>query len=172
MLITRRPSDTLARIGLSGGSNASSVIENSVTRTGTTRLRLQMNSTSGASGGRISSVPLALCAATASNSVDARVDQRLEHRELRRDAERDGVGVAVGEFELVGGVDLGVELDRLDRRPLEPERLRALAAAVAADALHLVAARQRVGVVLQRDRALASRRRRREHDEAAFDEFG
>src|SRR5260221_13124475 len=41
VLITRRPSETLARSGLSDGSKASSVIEKSVTRTGTTRLLLQ-----------------------------------------------------------------------------------------------------------------------------------
>ena len=55
--MTRRPRLTLARVGFSDGSKASSVIENSVTRTGTTRFALQTNSTSGASGGRISSVP-------------------------------------------------------------------------------------------------------------------
>ena len=83
-----------------------------------------------------------------------RVDQRLEHRELRRDAEIHRSGVAVGKLELVGGVDLGLELDALDRRALEPERLRALAGAVAAGALHLQRARQRVRIVLQRDNAL------------------
>ena len=78
----------MARIGLSDGSNASSVIENSVTRTGTTRLVLQTNSTSGASGGRISSVPLRCSAATRQQLATLGIDQRFEQRELRRDAER------------------------------------------------------------------------------------
>ena len=75
-------------------------------------------------------------------------------------------------LEKIGGVDLGFELDRLDGRALEAERLRALAAAFAADALHLVAARERVGIVLQRDGALDGAGRDVEHDEAAFDELG
>ena len=62
MLRTRSPRLTLARIGFSAGSNASSVIESSVTRTGATRLRLQTKSASGASGGAISRVPPAACA--------------------------------------------------------------------------------------------------------------
>jgi len=66
---TRSPRLTLARMGLSATSNASSVIENSATRTGTMRLRLQMKRTSGATGGRISSVPAAACAAIASSSL-------------------------------------------------------------------------------------------------------
>ena len=40
----------------------------------------------------------------------------------------DGVRVRVGDLEPVGGVDLGLELDRLDRRALQPQRLRAVAA--------------------------------------------
>jgi hypothetical protein len=91
--------------------------------------------------------------------------QCLQRGELRRDPERHGVCVLVGE---VCGVDLGFELDRLDRGPFQPKGLGALAAAVAADALHLVAARQRVGVVLQCDAALHSA----QHHEAAFDQLG
>ena len=47
----------MARIGLSAGSNASSVMLKSVIRTGTMRLLLQTKSVSGASIGAISSVP-------------------------------------------------------------------------------------------------------------------
>ena len=79
-------------------------------------------------------MPLALSGATRLQVVGARIDERLERRELRLDAERDCVGVLVGILELVGRVDLGLELDRLDRRALQPERLRAVAAAFAADA--------------------------------------
>src|SRR5712691_2940001 len=56
-LSTRKPRLTLARIGLSATSNASSVMLSSVMRTGTTRLWLQTNRLSGASIGTISSVP-------------------------------------------------------------------------------------------------------------------
>ena len=48
---------TLARIGLSIGSKASSVMLKSVTRTGAMRDLLHTNSTSGVSMGRISSAP-------------------------------------------------------------------------------------------------------------------
>src|SRR5437764_1117209 len=54
---TRTPRLTRARIGLSATSNASSVTETSVTRTGTTRCLLQTNSASGASSGSTSSTP-------------------------------------------------------------------------------------------------------------------
>ena len=56
-LSTRRPRLIFARIGLSDGSNASSVMLNSVTRTGTMRVLLHTNSVSGGSMGTISSVP-------------------------------------------------------------------------------------------------------------------
>ena len=84
----------------------------------------------------------------------------------------NGVRVLLRMLERIGGVDLGFELDRLDGRTLETERLRALASAFAADALHLIAARERVGVVLQRDRAPDGAGGGVKHDEAAFDKFG
>ena len=76
--------------------------------------------------------------------------------------------VLVRELELVGGVDLGVELDRLDRRAGQPERLRAIAAL--GGALDLQRARQRVGIVLQDDDAVRQdgERVRIEQDEAAL----
>jgi len=91
--------------------------------------------------------------------------------ELRCDPEPHGVRVLLGMFECVGRVDLGLDLDRFDRRALESERLGALAAAFAADALDLIAPRHRVGVVLQRDRALHRPARRIENDETAFDQL-
>ena len=84
--------------------------------------------------------------------VRARMDEALERRQLRVDAESDGVGVARRVLEPVGGVDLGLELDRLDAGALEAERLRAIAA-LAAARLHLQRARERVRVVLERDHA-------------------
>src|SRR5919198_6525059 len=56
-LRTCRPRVTLARIGFKFGSKASSVIVNSVSRTGRMRCALQTKSVSGASSGAISSVP-------------------------------------------------------------------------------------------------------------------
>ena len=55
-------------------------------------------------------------------------------------------------------------------RALQAERLRAVAAAVAAHALHLVAARQRVGIVLQGDGIAHRAAARRHDDQAAFDD--
>ena len=55
---TRKPRLTLARIGFSAVSNASSVMPNSVTRTGRMRDLLHTNSASGVSIGTISSVPI------------------------------------------------------------------------------------------------------------------
>ncbi len=63
-----------------------------------------------------------------------------------------------------------VELDRLDGGTFQTERLGALAATVTADALHLVAARQRVRIVLQRDDASHRAAAGRHHHEAAFDQ--
>ena len=54
---TRSPMLTLARMGFSEVSKASSVMLMSVIRTGRTRLRLQINRASGVSIAAISSVP-------------------------------------------------------------------------------------------------------------------
>ncbi len=54
---TRRPRLILARMGLSAVSKASSVMLNSVMRTGRTRVLLQTNSVSGISAAAISSTP-------------------------------------------------------------------------------------------------------------------
>ena len=81
----------------------------------------------------------------------ARIHEQLERGELRQDAGLPGGRVPV--VELVDGVDLGVELVCLDRRALEPERLRAIRPAFGTDRLGLQRAAQRLGVVLQRDHA-------------------
>jgi hypothetical protein len=82
------------------------------------------------------------------------------------DAELGDVRVLVGELKLVGRVDLGFELDGLDRRPRQAQRLRAVAAL--ADGLHLKAAAERVRVVLQRDDALDDRGLRVDEHDAAL----
>ena len=76
--------------------------------------------------------------------------------------------VLVRELELIGGVDLGIELDRLDRRAGEPQRFRTVAAL--GGALDLQRARQRVGIVLKDDDAARQdgERIRIEQDEAAL----
>jgi len=45
---------------------------------------------------------------------------------LRLDAELDRRAVLIGKFQLIGGIDLGVELDRLHRRSGQPHRFRAV----------------------------------------------
>src|SRR5262245_64347582 len=55
---------------------------------------------------------------------------------FRSDAELDGIRVRVGVVEPVGRVDLGLELDRLDGRALQPQCHRAVAA-LAGGRLHL-----------------------------------
>ena len=99
----------MARMGLRLTSKASSVIDRSVTRTGTTRWRDQTNSVSGCSIGRISSVPEP-ARAWLLEGVGAGLHQRLERGELRGGCRARVVGaVLVGVLERVGGVDLGLE---------------------------------------------------------------
>ena len=97
------------------------------------------------------------------------MNEHFEHRQLRLDAQLHRVRILIGKFQLVGGVDLGVELDRLHRRPLQPQRLRAIAAL--AGALDLQSAGQRLGIVLQRDDPLHPRRLRIDQHDAAFEQF-
>ncbi len=59
-------------------------------------------------------------------------------------------GLGVVRFEGIGRVDFDLDLDRLDGRALEPQRLQVIAA-LAAHPLDLQAARQGVRVVLQGD---------------------
>ena len=123
---TRSVRLTLARIGLRSGSKTSSVIESCVTRTGTIRLRLQTKSASGVSVGRDLELPAVAWRVLPLELRRGRMHQRLERGERREEAGLDRVGVLVGELELVGGVELGLERDRLDGRPLQPQRLRAV----------------------------------------------
>ena len=105
----------MARMGLRLTSKASSVIERSVTRTGTTRCRDQTNSVSGCSIGRISRVPGPGQRVVVLEGVGAGLDQRLERGQVGVDAEFHRRAVLVRVLEVVGGVDLGLDLDRLDR---------------------------------------------------------
>src|SRR3972149_9203439 len=78
----------------------------------------------------------------------------------------------VAAFELVGGVDLGVQFDCFHGRTLEPHRIRTIAAF--AGNLHrfgLERAAERIGVVLQHDDALDGGRLRIDQDEAAFENW-
>ena len=72
-----------------------------------------------------------------SSDGQLRVDADLAHGRL-------------GQLELVGGVNLGLDPERLHRRALQAQRLAAVAA-LRPDALHLQRARERVRVVLQGD---------------------
>ena len=58
--------------------------------------------------------------------LDRGIDQHLQLRQLRMQAElRRLIGNCVGKFELIGGVEFGFELDGLDRRPAQPQRVHA-----------------------------------------------
>ena len=73
--------------------------------------------------------------------------QRLQRGQLGMDAQRDRVRVGRRVLEGVGGVDLRLELDRLDRRAPEAQGLGTVT--VLAGGLDLDGPAQRVGVVLQ-----------------------
>ena len=146
---TRMPRLTLARIGLRAASNASSVMENSVTRTGTIRFLLQTKRVSADSIGTISSVPAAARALLASSCRAGRIDHRLQGCERGKMPTSVRFGTGRG-LELVRRVDLGVQLDGLRRRALEPQRL-GVVGVVLPRGLDLQRAAQCVRVVLQRD---------------------
>ena len=110
------------------GSNASSVMLKSVSRTGTIRFLLQINSVRADCIGMISSVPR-FRRVHCWIAVDrCRVNDRFERGELRMNADLNRVCILVRKFELIGRVDLRLELDRFDRRTFEPQNLRAIAA--------------------------------------------
>ena len=117
-------------------SKASSVIENSVRRTGTTRLLLQTNSVSGCSSGMISRVP-ALAMSSSAIGLDGGIDQHLQLRQLGMQPELHGQRKCDGKFELVGGVEFGLDLDGFDRRPAQPQRVDANAVLPARRRLNL-----------------------------------
>ena len=100
-----------------------------------------------------------------------RVRQGLQQRKLRLDAEGDGGGVPVGELQLVGGVDFGIQLDGLHRRAFEAHGLGAVAG-LAAGGLHLQGAGQRVRVVLQRNDAQHTCRLGINQHNATFEDLG
>ncbi len=145
-------------------------MEKSVRRTGTIRLLPQTKRVSGASMGAISSVPELASESTRSSCGAGGIDQRLQHRELRLDAALHRRAILIGEFQLVGGVDLGVELDGLDRRSLEAQRLRPLPG-LRARGLDLQGAGDGVRVVLERDDALHLARVGIDQHQAAFEDL-
>ena len=110
------PRLTLARIGLSAVSKASSVTLSSVMRTGTTRLLLHTNSVERRLHRRDLQRAERREHVVGDQPCARRVHQRLEHGELRLNAVLHGDRVQFRELELIGGIDLGVELDGLDRR--------------------------------------------------------
>ena len=81
-----------------------------------------------------------------------------------------GARILIGEFELVGGVDLGVELDGLDRRSLEAQGLRPLPG-LRARGLDLQRAGDGVRIVLERDDALHLGRVGVDQHQAAFEDL-
>ena len=78
------------------------------------------------------------------------IQYQLQCRQLRMNAQLCRVWILVGKLQLIGCVDLRIELDRLHRRSLQAQRLRAVAA-LRPDPLHLQTARERVRVVLEHD---------------------
>lgn len=77
-----------------------------------------------------------------------------------------------GELVLVGGIALGFELDRLDRRPLHAEGLRTIALSVAAGALCLIGVRYEAGTTLQCEHALHGAATGRRHHQATLRKAG
>ena len=104
--------------------------------------------------------------------LDRRVDQHFELRQLRMQAKLRGDGKLIRELELVGGVELGFDLDRLDRRAAQAQRIHPHAVLSSRHRLNLQRAGQRVRVVLQRDDALHHGRVRIHGDDAALDQAG
>ena len=96
-----------------------------------------------------------------------RIDDRFQRRELRVNAELGRRRVLIRKLQLIGRIDLDVELDRLDRRPGQPHRFRAVAAL--GQRLDLQRAAERVRVVLQRDDAQHRRSVRIDQHDAAFE---
>ena len=135
-LSVRNVSATLARIGLSEGSNDSSVTVISVMRTGMIRFLLQMNSTIGVCAGVISKRPDLGQRLIGADRCGIRIDQRLERVELRLQAEGGGSGELIRVFEAVGSVEFSFHLDGFDWRPFEAEHVQAVPG-LAADALDL-----------------------------------
>ena len=150
-LRTRSDRLTLARIGLRFGSKNSSVIDrlgdpdrhDAVLAPDEERQRRLGGRDLEAAGARLAVLPLEL--------RRGRVQQQLERRERREDPGLDGGGILVGELELIGRVELGVERDRLLGRPGQPQRLRPVGLVL--HRLRLERALQRLRRVLQRDDA-------------------
>ena len=119
-----QPQSTLALMGFSRGSNASSVIEKLVRSTGTT---LDCPHTSSAGPGRPGSPAPALLGLVLEplRVARGRVHEQLQGGQRRVQPVLGHGRVLVRVLELVGGVELDREADRLDRRPLYPQGLLA-----------------------------------------------
>jgi len=95
-------------------------------------------------------------AAVLLNLPARRINDRLQRRELRIDALRCSDGILVRKFFLIRRIDFRIELDRLHRRPGQPQRLGAIAA-LARETLDLKTARQRLRIELQNNQPLYRR---------------
>src|SRR5678816_2521862 len=82
----------------------------------------------------------------------------------------DRVRILIRKLQLVGRIDFRIELDCLDRRSLEAQNLRAIAAALRTHSLNLKRASHGIGKVLQRDDAAHRCRVGVDKDNAAFQE--
>ncbi len=87
-------------------------------------------------------------------SLDSGIDEHLKLGELGLEAELGGDGEIFGLFELVGCIQLGLELDGLDRGAAKAQSIDADAVLAAGHSLYLEAAAERVGIVLKRDDVL------------------
>ena len=101
-----------------------------------------------------------------------RIHQHFQLRQLRLQTKLRGDGKLPGKLQLVGGIQLDFDLDRLDRRPTQAQRIDASPILRALYSLNLERAAQRVRVVLQSDHALQRRRHRIHGDDATFDQTG
>ena len=99
-----------------------------------------------------------------------RVDQGFEGGELGLDAELRRLGMLLRGCELLGRVDLGVELDGFNGRPFQSQGFGSIAPF--SDALHLQRARERVGVVLEHDDVTHRAGVGVQQHEAGAEEFG
>ena len=104
----------------------------------------------------ISSVPALAIASSACSVSTVGLISISSCAELRLQAVLHRVGKLPGKFQLIGGVEFGLELDGLDRRPAQPQRVDAHAVLTARHRLDLQRAAQGVRVVLQRDDALTA----------------
>src|SRR6185503_18536570 len=80
-----------------------------------------------------------------------RIDDCFERGQLRIDARLSSVGILIRKLQLIGRVNLDIDLYCLDRRPREAQRIRAVTPF--GQCLYLQSAAERIRVVLKRDNA-------------------